>query len=162
MKQTLIEQYRHQWRMLEATVQEFSDEAWLNTGYALTTPPLTAYHIFSAVRRYADAEMEFTRSDGSVLQERRGDLDKAVPLTRSEILANIPVFSTALESWLESINLDAPNTEHPWSGPTKGSFVLFLLRHSDYHLGELGALLNQALEGKASDHFANTVAANLK
>ena len=58
------------------------------------------------------------------------------------------------EHWLHSIDFLEDNKEFPWTGKTKLSVVLFLLKHSQYHLGEINALLNEDKSGKALDYFA--------
>jgi hypothetical protein len=37
------------------------------------------------------------------------------------------------------------------------SVVIFIIRHSYFHLGELNALLNEYKEGKAKDNFAKNI-----
>lgn len=157
MKDALIQQFRHQWRMLASTANEFTDETWEKTGHGLTTPPLIAYHIISAVKFYIGSDLDFRRSDDLVLKGSRSKLDENSLPSRFDITANIPVFADALESWIENQDLEAVNEKFAYTGPTIGARLLFMLRHSEYHLGELGALLNEALEGKASDHFADTL-----
>lgn len=62
------------------------------------------------------------------------------------------------EGLIGRLDLEAENPDFPWAGATKSGVALFLLRHGQYHLGELDALLNEQERGKARDHFADSVA----
>jgi hypothetical protein len=51
------------------------------------------------------------------------------------------------------MDYSAKNTAFPWAGETRLGVVIFLLRHSLYHLGELSSLLNESKHGDAEDHY---------
>ena len=76
---------------------------------------------------------------------------------REETAMLIDLSAARTEGWLRKIDLGGRNTAFPWTGQTNLSVALFLLRHGQYHLGEINALLNDSFSGKAADHFANTV-----
>lgn len=59
------------------------------------------------------------------------------------------------QNWINNINFDSRNDKFPWTGDSAVSVVLFVLRHSQYHLGEMNALLNEQLKGNSEDNFAN-------
>lgn len=157
MNKALTEHFRHQWRILESLVDEFDDEAWSRRGRGLTTPPLTAYHLFTSVLYYSGADIPFRKDDGSTMRGSRRDVEPASAPSRREIRANIAAFADAGEAWLSELDLDAANTDFEYAGPTMGDLALFVLRHSEYHLGEISALLNEEMEGESSDHFARTL-----
>ncbi len=157
MNNAIIDQFHHQWRMLASTIKEFDTDSWNKSGHGLTTPPLTSFHILTSVRYYAESGTVFRRADGSILEGGRGDLDKSDILEKDEILANIPAFEEAVDSWLKNLELDESNTKHVYAGPSLGALALFVLRHSEYHLGEIGGVLNEYMKGTASDHFSGTL-----
>jgi uncharacterized damage-inducible protein DinB len=54
----------------------------------------------------------------------------------------------------------ATNETFPWAGKTKTGLVLFLMRHSVYHLGELSSLLNESRMGNVEDNYVKTLGGN--
>lgn len=61
------------------------------------------------------------------------------------------------KEWLFEIDFNAENENFEWTGKTMGSVILFLIRHSQYHLGEINSLLNEYQRGSTEDYFANTL-----
>ena len=51
----------------------------------------------------------------------------------------------------------AENKPFEWAGETKLGVVIFLLRHSLYHIGELSSLLNESKNGAVEDHYVNAL-----
>jgi hypothetical protein len=49
------------------------------------------------------------------------------------------------------------NELFPWTGPDRASVVLFVVRHSNFHLGELNCLHNESLQGNGDDFFAKNI-----
>jgi hypothetical protein len=53
------------------------------------------------------------------------------------------------------------NEAFPWAGKIKLGLVLFLMRHSLYHLGELSCLLNESRNGDVEDNYVKALEGNL-
>ena len=53
------------------------------------------------------------------------------------------------------------NETFPWAGKTKLGVVIFLLRHTTYHLGELSSLLNESRDGNAEDNYVKALEGDL-
>ena len=49
-----------------------------------------------------------------------------------------------VNTWLSEMDFNAENRSFEWAGETKCGVVLFLLRHSLYHMGELSSCLMKA------------------
>jgi hypothetical protein len=158
MKAAFTWQYRHLWRTFDRIVRDFRDPAWTAGGFGLTTPARLAYHILESTRYYiADSEPLMFRN-GKAMTARSKDIGESELPTREDILFLIGSMAAKTGRWIEGLDLDAKNPDYPWAGDTKGSVALFVIRHSQYHLGELDALLNEQEKGKARDHFADSVA----
>ena len=57
------------------------------------------------------------------------------------------------EKWMVELEFSAVNDSFQWTGKSKLSVVIFLLRHTVYHTGELSALLNESKSGETEDHW---------
>jgi hypothetical protein len=149
----LFEQF---YRMMRDIVGEFTDESWFASGHKLTRPPLLAYHILKSTKYYTADSDEFIRDDGTALAAdyQATDADR---ITRSEILANLNRHEESLQRWTRGIELGESNEKYPWTGKDMESVLLFIMRHSYFHLGEMSALLNETLAGDAADNFANNI-----
>lgn len=149
----LFEQF---YRIIRDIVGEFTDESWFESGHKLTKPPLLAYHILKSTKYYTGDSGAFLREDGTELasdyQATEGDR-----ITRGEILANLERHEAALKAWILRTDLAAGNEAYPWTGKDMESVLLFIVRHGYFHLGEMSALLNETLEGDASDNFARNI-----
>jgi hypothetical protein len=55
------------------------------------------------------------------------------------------------------MDLHSENRAFEWAGETKLGVVLFLLRHSLYHIGELSSLLNESKNGDVEDHYVKAL-----
>ncbi len=143
-------------RTMRDIVGEFTDEAWLDSGHKLTKPPLLAYHILKSIKYYCGDSGEFLRADGEKLpvDYQATEEDR---ISRNEILGNLGRHEAGLKDWIRGTELSASNEKYPWTGKDMESVLLFIIRHSFFHLGEMSALLNEKLEGDASDSFAKNV-----
>lgn len=157
MKDEYINQYRHFWRTFEKVVKDFSKEAWTGSGYELTTPVLTAYHIIKSIKFYISDLSPVKYRCGKIVNEKRENLKKADLPAKEDIIFLINNMSGKTDNWIQNIDFTKENTEFDWTGKTNLSVVLFLLKHSQYHLGEINVLLNEYKEGKAEDHFAHSL-----
>lgn len=150
-------QYAHTWRVFTRLVKDFDDEAWLQTGRNAMTPARLSFHILKAVKYYIEDRTDMDFASGKAFDmdsttAREDDL----PL-KSDILTCIEYLSEAVEDWLKEIDYHAVNENFPWAGEAKAGVVLFLLRHTTYHLGELSALLNESRCGNVEDHYVSAL-----
>jgi hypothetical protein len=73
--------------------------------------------------------------------------------SRADVLHTLDVFMEKTERWLVDMDLGAENGAFGWAGKTKAGVVIFLLKHTMYHLGELNALLYESKGGMAEDNY---------
>ncbi len=61
------------------------------------------------------------------------------------------------EQWLFNLEYGAENKSFPWAGETQLGVVIFLLRHSLFHIGEMSSLLNESKKGVVEDHYVKAL-----
>ncbi len=157
MKTELIDQYAHTWRVLAGVIRDFEPEAWKHTGRGRILPVRIAFHILQATTYYIGDTSTPLLVDGKPFA---GDWESVAEVdlpTQAELLSALDAVRASTESWLSEIDLNAENTAFGWAGATQFGVVLFLLRHTLYHLGELNALLEESQHGKAADNFVKAL-----
>jgi uncharacterized damage-inducible protein DinB len=157
MNTELILQYAHIWRVFERLVNDFDDAAWMCAGRKTGTPVRLSFHILKATRYYLEdtSAVEFA-SGKSFEADCATAREEALP-SRNDVMLCIQEFAKKTETWLAEMDLHAPNQAFEWAGKTKLSVVIFLLKHSVYHLGELSMLLNESKHGEAEDNYVKAL-----
>lgn len=157
MNTELISQYAHIWRVFERLVDDFDDTAWICTGRKTTTPARLSFHILKATKYYIEdiSAIEFASGRSFDINCETAD-EEALP-SRSDIIHCIREFAKKTESWIAEMDLSSVNKAFEWAGKTKMGVILFLLKHSVYHLGELSSLLNESKNGEAEDNYVKAL-----
>lgn len=157
MRREFANQFDHFWRTFESVLSDFDEQSWSDLGYGRTKPNGLAFHILLSTKYYIQDSTPVILENGETFE---ADLDQLKPdewPTKDDIKCITDVLKYKTKDWLLELDFDGVNEEFKWTGKTMGSVVLFLLRHSQYHLGEMNSLLNEHLNGKAEDYFANTL-----
>jgi len=155
MKKELVNQYSHLWRTYRSICKDFDPEAWKTLGFGLTQADRLALHILQSTIFYIEGKTPLVCSDGSLIETHSSEIGNEDLPDLENILFILNTVEKKTESWIRNMELEKKNDEFPWTGENALSVVLFLLRHNQYHLGEMNALLNEQLSGKSEDHFAN-------
>ena len=153
MKNEFMNQYNHTWNILEGIVGDFDDDAWTNLGHGYIVPARLAYHILRATQYYIEDDAVIILPSGKPFDGDWLSMDADQLPSRADIHHALKIFSTKTEIWLSEMDLNAENAAFSWAGETKAGVVIFLLRHTLYHLGELNALLYESKGGKAEDNY---------
>jgi len=161
MKNEFVSQYSHTWRVFARLVKDFDDHAWIHAGRNTTTPARLSLHILQATKYYIEDQ-----SDTEFVSGKAFGVDSATAKeddlpSRKDILNSIDHFSKKTENWLTVIDYLSTNETFPWAGKTKLGVVIFLLRHSIYHLGELSSLLNESRKGNVEDNYVKALEGDL-
>ena len=153
MKADILDQFNHTWKIYEGIIRDFDDGAWTNLAHGYIVPARLAFHILKSTLYYLEDSCVLALPSGRQLDGDWLTMElEALPL-RSDILHVVDVFRVKTEKWLLEMDLPAQNTAFEWAGQTKMGVVIFLLRHTLYHLGELNALLYESKLGEANDNF---------
>lgn len=157
MNTELIQQYEHTWRIFARLVEAFDPDAWLHSGRGTITPARLAFHILKGVKFYIEERSTLVFASGKSF-ERDWETAKVEELpSQPDILTCIDDLRIKTKNWLAIMELSDANISFPWAGKTKLGLVLFLLRHTLYHLGELSSLLNESRDGDTEDHWVKAL-----
>jgi hypothetical protein len=153
MKTALIQQYAKVYRVQVLLVNEFSKDAWLNTGRKGYSPVRLALHELQSIKYYLQDETPDKLASGKDLNDDCWKMAAADLPTQEELVSWVKVFAARTEKWLKEMDLDKKNTSFPWAGDTDGAIALFMFQHYLFHLGELSGLLNESKDGEVEDLY---------
>ena len=153
----LIAQYAHVWRVFERLVNDFDDASWICTGRKTTTPARLSFHILKATQYYIDDTTAIKFASGKPFDVDCATVNVEALPSRSDVILCIQEFAQKTESWIAEMDLCSINQAFGWAGKTKLGVVIFLLKHSVYHLGELSSLLNESKSGEAEDNYVKAL-----
>ncbi len=156
-KNEFIHQYGHTWRVFERIVKDFDAEAWLQTGRGVITPARLALHILLGTQYYLEDKTPFQYPSGKPFEIDWKTIETDDLPTQNDILEFIHEVMEKTEKWLFDLEYGAENKSFPWAGESQLGVVIFLLRHSQFHLGELSSLLNESKDGVAEDHYVKAL-----
>jgi len=157
MKTEFIKQYAHTWRIFEQVVKAFDQDAWLYKGRGTTTPARLAFHILQGVKYYIEDTSTLTFASGkSFVSDWATVTEEELP-SQNDLLERMDELKGKTEAWLSDMDFAAENRSFTWAGKTQLGVVLFLLRHTLYHIGELSSLLNESKKGETADNWVNTL-----
>ena len=157
MQNEFVSQYSHTWRVFNRLVNDFDDEAWIHTGRNTTTPVRLSFHILKATKYYIEDQSETKFISGKAFNIDCATAEEDDLPSKNDILTSIDHLSKKTEKWLTKIDYFSTNETFPWAGKTKLGVVIFLLRHSIYHLGELSSLLNESRNGNVADNYVKAL-----
>ena len=157
MNTELIQQYEHTWRIFVRLVAAFDSAAWLHNGRGTITPARLAFHILKGVKYYIEDTSIIVCASGKSFERDWETVQDAELPSQDDILACIDDLRLKTKNWLAGMELSDTNIPFPWAGETKLGLVLFLLRHTIYHLGELSSLLNESSDGETEDHWVKAL-----
>lgn len=157
MKETILGQYNHAWKMFYLMVADFDKDSWTSTGCAYIIPARIAYHIIGGVNYYIENEStEHLPSGKKNDWNWENALVQDLP-TQADIRELIHIYKSKTDTWIKNIDCEGYNAKFGWTGSDKLSVVLFLLRHMEYHIGELNLLLHISKGGVANDNWVKAL-----
>jgi hypothetical protein len=157
VKSEFMSQYGHAWRVFERLVKDFDAQAWLQAGRDAITPVRLSWHILQSVKSYlADISALQFASGKSFSLDWVQAAESQLP-SQADILACLLEMQSRTEKWLAAMDTSAANEAFPWAGETQLGVVIFLLRHTMFHLGELSSLLNESKHGQVDDHYVGAI-----
>ncbi len=160
MQEEFISHYSHMWRVFTRLVTDFDETAWIHTGRHATTPARLSFHILKATQYYIEDQSDTKFISGKAFAVDCATASEEELPAQNDILGCIEQFSKKTEKWLAGIDYLAVNETFPWAGKTKLGVVIFLLKHSIYHLGELSSLLNESRDGNVEDNYVKALEGN--
>lgn len=157
MKNEFVSQFNHTWRVFAGIVKDFDEDSWLNQGAGSLKPARISVHILQGVKYYIEDLSTIIFLSGKKFDVNLKFIkDEEIPL-QPDILACIDEFRIKTEIWLTEVDFQVENNKFSWAGKTKLGQVLFLLKHTLYHIGELSSLLNESKNGVAEDNWVKAL-----
>lgn len=157
MKNELLHQYTHTWKIFAGLVHDFDPHAWRYAGCGTMNPARVAYHILSGVKYYIEDSSPLTFASGDPFERNIAALAPEALPSQPDLLLCLETLQAKTETWLTEMDFQAETPTFPWAGKTHLSVALFLLRHTLYHVGELSALLNETHNGVAEDNWVKAL-----
>ena len=157
MKGEFIEQYEHTWGVFERIVAAFDEEVWAHPRCGTATPARIAFHILQGVKYYLEDSTSIHFPSGKSFEHNCWSVAEERLPSQRDVLECASILRGKTKMWLAEMDFEAENTSFSWAGTTKLGVVLFLLRHSVYHIGELGALLSESKKGEVEDHYVKAL-----
>jgi hypothetical protein len=154
MKEELVRQYAHVWRVFVALVEGYDKHAWIHTGRKAITPVRLAFHILKSAKYYLEDASSMTFASGKSFDVKWESAKEEDLPSQGDIILCIGEIKTRTEAWINEMDFTAKNTSFDWAGETKFAVVIFSMRHTLYHLGELSSLLNESKNGDTKDIYA--------
>jgi hypothetical protein len=139
--------------MFRKMVVDFDDESWLHVGCSYIVPARIAYHIIGGVDYYIENEAKPQLASGKKNDWNWQHAPLADLPTRGDILELIHAYKAKADAWIAATDGEEPNAAFGWTGERRISVALFLLRHMEYHIGELNLLLHISKRGEANDNW---------
>jgi hypothetical protein len=157
MKTEFIQQYGHTWRVFAGLVSGFDSDAWLHTGRGAITPARLALHISQSAIGYMQDATPVGFDSGRPFECVWNTAPETDLPAQADLLAFVVELQMRTQKWLTESDFMEKNEAFPWAGETKMGVVLFSLRHTLYHLGELSSLLNESKSGKTEDIYVKSI-----
>jgi hypothetical protein len=142
----LKDQFQRQWRTIREIAGSLSDEQWKSGDIIHLVPARLVYHILSGTEVYARST-----SYEEYKSHQRFALDwQTVPaeelLNREKTLLYVEEMEKAVSDWLQSLGDEGiveADEGFPWTGATKLGRTVYLLRHTQNHIGEINSELRR-------------------
>jgi hypothetical protein len=154
MKDELIRQQAHVWRVFVALVEGFDKDAWIHTCRKTITPARLAFHILISAKYYLEDASSMAFASGKSFDIKWESAKEEYLPSQRDIIPCIGEIKARTEAWIKEMDFTAKNPSFDWAGETKLAVVIFSMRHTLYHLGEFSSLLNESQNGDMGDNFA--------
>jgi len=142
----LKDQFQRQWKTLHDLVSDLPDEQWRAGDIVHLVPARLTYHILAGTEVYArSTSYQEYKSRQIFTLDWEVALLEELP-TRKKTLMHIEDRQKATSAWLESLGdegLVESNQGFEWTGSRKIGRVVYLLRHTQNHIGELNSELRR-------------------
>jgi hypothetical protein len=140
---SLIDQFGRSWQELRNAIVKLSEGAWRQGSTDYLIPARLAYHIVFTADMYAThMSYEAYKPHRKYKKDWEGPVDQ-LP-TREALFTFINETEVTVKTWLLDLGdegLAAAETQYPWTGARKLDRALYLLRHNQWHIGEINAIM---------------------
>ena len=141
----LADQFERMWIMLREAIGNCTDEEWKrDAGHWFLIPSRLAYHTIETVHFYSRESPEGMDWGGRFGVDRETKDTEELP-DRDPMLDYLEEIRGSLRELLLSMSGDDLLADHafPWTGATVLDRMIYTLRHSMFHLGQIQAELRR-------------------
>ena len=150
MKQEIVAelkgQFRRQWKTLRDLIANIPDEQWMTGELVHLLPGRLVYHILAGTEVYArSTSYEEYKSHQVFALDWQVAPSEQLP-SRQKTITYIEDMDKVVDGWLDSIGdegLLSLNEGFEWTGSRKIGRAVYLLRHTQNHIGELNSELRR-------------------
>jgi len=139
----LNEQFNRAWRMIRETISGFSESDWITAGVDYLAPARIAYHLIETVEYYIGEKIKNEFSWGKRFGGGWMDIEKDRLPRQDDMLVYLEEVEGKLTDWLGRCDFEKENMLFKHTGKTLLGHVLYVLRHTLDHHGQLNSLLYQ-------------------
>jgi uncharacterized damage-inducible protein DinB len=142
----LRDQWERLWLMWEEMINSIPDDEWRKGDVDYLIPARHLVHVLGCVDLFT-GDTPFEQHDpAGVFGVVEWGTDPAELPGRPVALAKLAEVGTAVEERLAGLDdaaLLQPETLYPWTGQNRMERMLYVLRHTQHHLGEVNAELSR-------------------
>jgi hypothetical protein len=151
--EALAEQMKRSWKMLRTAIEGFEADEWQAGERSELVPARWALHAIEAGDFYAKPSPEGFTWGRRFQADWEGSPPKELP-TQEQTLVYMKDVARELDDWLTSASGEELLGENafPWTGANPMSRMIYLMRHTQHHAGEMNMLLRQ--RGWSTDNWA--------
>ena len=148
---SLKDQWTRTWSMWEDMIQNIPDEEWARGDIDYLIPARHLIHITVGEDVFS-GDTPLDQSDETKwFGVTAWDTAPSELPDKEVALGKLAIFKSTVEARLSQLtdeDLLEPEKAHPWTGQTRMSKMLFSLRHTQHHLGEVNAeLISRGIDG---------------
>ena len=145
------DQWTRTWSMWEEMIQSIPDEEWARGEIDYLIPARHLIHVTVGEDVFsADTPLEES-DECNWFGVPAWETDRPHLPSKEAALDQLAIFRSTVEARLSQLTDEAllePEQVHPWTGRTRIGKILFTLRHTQHHLGEINAeLIRRGIEG---------------
>lgn len=148
----IVDQFDRTWKMMRETITGFTDSSWVNTGVDYLVPARIAYHTLETIEYYIGDK---SSKEFPWRAKFAGDwetMDKDRLPTQDQVLRYMEDIGSGLVKWLDASDFSEKNDTFGGTGKTRLGHVLYILRHTLHHHGEMNYILFQSGHKKVNWH----------
>ncbi len=148
----LADQFDRAWRMIRETITGFSETDWTGGGVDYLVPARIAYHIVETVEYYIGDKPSGKFAWGQRFGGDWKTIEKDQLPKQEDMLSYLKEIERRLVEWISHCDFQASNKLFEWTGNTQLGHVLYVLRHTLHHHGEMNYILFQSGYKKVNWH----------
>ena len=149
VKDAIVKQFDATWRELRKACEQIPDDQWATADVQLLMPGRQVLHAIGCAQGYGRDEEPNWLEVCSAFWGRDMDWEAVAADDlpgQQDMLAYLEHVRQGIDAWLADktdADLLAPQTVFPWTGPNILSRCIYVIRHTQAHIGEINSELRR-------------------